>query len=99
MKYTAPSPEELQRLKDETKLKSHEMAELFGLSSGRHWRSYTESNRPRTISAQTLFFGIARRELDPATLELVLTAMRAVGATIDLDTPTDSPEPDGEPQP
>lgn len=92
MKYTAPSAEELQRLKDELGLSSAQMAKLFGLSSGRHWRGYTETGATRQISAQTLFFGLARDELDAAAIDRVLERMRRAGATIELDTP-------GEPQP
>jgi hypothetical protein len=93
MKYTAPSAEELQRLKDELGLSSAQMAKLFGLSSGRHWRGYTETGeKRRDISAQTLFFGLARDELDAAAIARVLERMRQAGATIELDTP-------GEPQP
>lgn len=88
MKYTPPSPASLQRLKDELGKSSVKMAELFGLSSGRHWRSYTGDINPRTISAQTLFFGIAQLELDPKTMARVLQRMREAGAEIDL-----SPEP------
>ncbi len=86
MKYKAPSAEELQRLKDELGLSSAQMAKLFGLSSGRHWRGYTETNKPRSISAQTLFFGLARKELGAEAIARVLERMRQAGATIDLDT-------------
>ncbi|TCK43971.1 hypothetical protein B0G84_2319 [Paraburkholderia sp. BL8N3] len=84
MTYNPPSPEELQRLKDELGLSSAQMADLFGLSSGRHWRSYTEKGNPRSISAQTLFFGLARLELSDAELTRVTARMRRVGASIDL---------------
>ncbi|MFM0351446.1 response regulator [Paraburkholderia sp. RL17-347-BIC-D] len=86
MKYTPPSPEELQHLKDELGFTSLQMAELFGLSSGRHWRSYTEQNNPRSIGAQTLFFGLSRLELDEATIARVLKRMRQAGAHVDLAT-------------
>lgn len=92
MKYTAPSAEELQHLKDELGLSSAQMAKLFGLSSGRHWRGYTETNATRQISAQTLFFGLAQDELDAEAISRVLERMRRAGATIELDTT-------GEPQP
>ncbi|SDR37781.1 hypothetical protein SAMN05443245_5265 [Paraburkholderia fungorum] len=93
MKYKAPSAEELQRLKDELGLSSAQMAKLFGLSSGRHWRGYTEAGeKRRDIGAQTLFFGLARIELGAEAIDRVLERMRQAGATIDLDT-------NGEPQP
>ena len=88
MKYKAPSAEELQRLKDELGLSSAQMAKLFGLSSGRHWRGYTQTGpeKPRQISAQTLFFGLARDELSAEAIERILARMRQAGATIDLDS-------------
>lgn len=84
MKYTPPTPQDLQRLKDELGLSSVQMAELFGLSSGRHWRSYTGGTDIRSVSAPTLFFAAARLELDEATIARVLERMRQAGASIDL---------------
>ena len=92
MKYKAPSAEELQRLKDELGLSSAQMAKLFGLSSGRHWRGYTETGATRQISAQTLFFGLARDELSAEAIERILARMRQAGATIDLDTAGEPPQ-------
>ena len=95
MKYKAPSAEELQRLKDELGLSSAQMAKLFGLSSGRHWRGYTETGATRQISAQTLFFGLARDELSAEAIERILARMRQAGATIDLDTAGEPPQSRG----
>jgi hypothetical protein len=92
MKYTAPSAEDLQRLKDELGLSSAQMAKLFGLSSGRHWRGYTQTGERREISAQTLFFGLAQRELGAEAIARVLERMRQAGATIDLDTAGEPPQ-------
>ena len=92
MKYTPPTPQDLQRLKDDLGLSSVQMAELFGLSSGRHWRSYTGGTDIRSVSAPTLFFAAARLELDEQTIARVLERMRRLGAHIDL-------APDGEQQP
>lgn len=93
MKYTPPSPEDLQRLKDELGLSSADMAELFGLSSGRHWRSYTGGQDLRHVSAQNLFFAMARLELDQATIDRILARMRQAGAVIDFsDVASSSPE-------
>lgn len=97
MLYQPPSPEDLARLKEELKLSSAEMAKLFGLSGGRHWRKYTGGPEPQSISPLPLFFAMAQLELDPATLERVLQRMRRAGAKIDLNV--DCPEPDGEQQP
>ncbi|WP_296650431.1 XRE family transcriptional regulator [Paraburkholderia sp.] len=87
MNYTPPTPESLQRLKDALGFSSVQMAELFGLSSGRHWRSYTGGADIRSVSASTLFFAMARLKLSPETIEQVLSAMRELGATIELEAP------------
>ncbi|NYH21372.1 XRE family transcriptional regulator [Paraburkholderia bryophila] len=84
MQYHPPSPEDLARLKDELGLSSAQMAELFGLSGGRHWRKYTGGAEPQGISPLPLFFAAARLELDETTIERVLQRMRRVGAAIDL---------------
>lgn len=97
MLYLPPSPEDLARLKEELGLSSAQMANLFGLSGGRHWRKYTGGEQPQPISPLPLFFAAARMELDEKTIEKVLQRMRHIGATIDLNA--DSPAPDGEQQP
>lgn len=97
MLYTPPTPEDLAHLKDELGFSSAQMAKLFGLSGGRHWRKYTGGEQPQAISPLPLFFAMAQLELDAKTIERVLQRMRRVGASIDLDA--DSPAPDGEPQP
>jgi hypothetical protein len=94
MLYQPPPPEELARLKDELGLSSAQMAKLFGLSGGRHWRKYTGGPEPQGISPQVLFFAMAQLELDKDTIERVLQRMRHIGATIDLNA--DSPAQDGE---
>lgn len=91
MLYHPPSPEDLARLKEELGLSSAQMAKLFGLSGGRHWRKYTGGEPPQPISPLPLFFAAARLELDAETIDRVLQRMRAIGATIDLDA-------DGDPQ-
>lgn len=85
MKYTPPSPEDLQRLKDELKLSSASMAELFGLSGGRHWRLYTGGQDIRSVSMQTLFYAMAQLELDRASIARILDRMRRAGAIIDTN--------------
>jgi hypothetical protein len=86
MQYQPPPPEELARLKDELGLSSAQMAKLFGLSGGRHWRKYTGGEEPQGISPQVLFFAMARLELDAATVARVLERMRKLGAVIDLES-------------
>ncbi|MCP1120495.1 XRE family transcriptional regulator [Robbsia andropogonis] len=87
MEYIPPTPADLEQLKQTLKLSSAQMANLFGVQSGRQWRKYTGGETPREISPHILFFAMARLELDTDTLNRILDRMRAVGATIDLDQP------------
>jgi len=90
MNYEPPIPEDLERLKDELGKSSGEMAELFGLASGRQWRRYlsTDENNKRDMGMHMLFFAMARLELNPEDIERVLARMRKVGATVDLSGTT-----------
>lgn len=99
MQYTPPTPEQLERLKQELNLSSAQMAELFGVQGGRQWRKYTGGESPRELSPHILFFAAARLALIPGEIELVLDKMRDMGARIDLTRSSDSPALDGEPQP
>lgn len=80
--YSPPTPLQLAELKRELGLSSSQMADLFGVSDGRQWRKY--SGGEREISAQNLFFAMARLELDEKTINRVLDRMRELGATIEL---------------
>jgi hypothetical protein len=86
MNYEPPIPEDLERLKDELGKSSGEMAELFGLASGRQWRRYlsTDENNRRDMGMHMLFFAMARLVLPPEDIERVLKRMRKVGASVDL---------------
>ncbi|ENZ79642.1 MULTISPECIES: hypothetical protein [Ralstonia] len=86
MLYSPPSAEALAKLKSELNLSNSQMAGLFGVSDARQWRKYTGDERK--LSAQLLFFAMARLELDAETIERVLNRMREAGATIDLDSPS-----------
>lgn len=97
MRYTPPPPEDLERLKEQLGYSSTQMAELFGIATGRQWRRYTsQSTDPqnrRDMGMHMLFYAMARLELDEATIERVLDRMRQTGAHVDLSAP------DGEQQP
>ncbi|GAA0808899.1 XRE family transcriptional regulator [Cupriavidus gilardii] len=82
--YSAPTPAQLALFKQELGLSSTQMAELFGISEGRQWRKYTGGDRD--ISLQMLFFGLARLELDEATIERIFDRMRKVGAIVDVES-------------
>ncbi|MDR5765053.1 XRE family transcriptional regulator [Caballeronia sp. LZ028] len=84
MKYTPPSTSDLARLKADLRMTGKQIAELFGLAGDQQWRKYTGGHEPRQMSAQMLFFAMARLELDEQTLQAILDRMRAAGAQIDL---------------
>ena len=84
MRYTAPTTDDLQRLKSDLGLTGEQMAALFGVAGGQQWRKYTGGAQPREMAPQMLFFGAARLALAPDELERVLTQMRAIGAEIDI---------------
>lgn len=92
MRYIPPTPQDLERLKQELKLSSAQMAELFGVQGGRQWRKYTGGETPREISPHILFFAMARLELDDASIERVLDRMRQAGAHVDLSAPAGEQE-------
>ena len=86
MHYDPPTPEQLEELKTILGKSSGEMAELFGLASGRQWRRYlsTDENNKRDMGVHMLFFAMARLELDEGSVERVLERMRKAGASVDL---------------
>jgi len=90
MTYKPPRPEDLERLKNELGKSSGEMAELFGLASGKQWRRYlsTNENNKRDMGMHMLFFAMARLVLPPEDIERVLERMRKVGVTVDLSETT-----------
>lgn len=95
MRYTAPTADDVERLKKELGLDGTQMANLFGVADPRAFRRYTskspiEKNR-REISAYMLFFAMARLELSDESINRILERMRKAGASIELA--------DGEPQP
>jgi len=92
MHYEPPTPAKLDALKQELGLSSSQMAELFGISTGRAWRRYAsevEANQ-RDMGMHMLFFAMARLELSAEAIERILARMRQAGATIDLDIAGDS---------
>ncbi|MBU66459.1 MAG: transcriptional regulator [Cupriavidus sp.] len=84
MRYTPPTPADLQRLKSELGRTGEQMADLFGVAGGQQWRKYTGGAQPREMAPQMLFFGAARIALSDEELERVLARMREIGAEIDI---------------
>ena len=85
MKYTAPTAEDFQRLKNQLGRTGEQMAELFGVAGGQQWRKYTGGAEPREMSPQMLFFGAARLALTHDEFDRVLEKMRQIGAEILVD--------------
>ncbi|RQV69821.1 XRE family transcriptional regulator [Burkholderia cenocepacia] len=87
MQYLPPTAEDMERLKQALGKSSTEMAELFGVTTGRQWRKYmaADASNSRDMGMHMLFFAMARLELDTETFDRIVNRMRAVGATIELD--------------
>ncbi len=83
--YCAPSPQDLQRLKDELGYSGSEMAELASVSGGQQWRKYTGGSEPRELNMHVLFFMAARLALDPDQLQAIANKMQDIGAQVDTD--------------
>lgn len=88
MKYTPPTPDDLDRLKEELGYSSSQMADLFGVATGRQFRRYTSKSEDtmnkRDMGMHMLFFAMARLQLSPEEIEVIVKRMRAAGATVDL---------------
>ncbi|GAB7125536.1 hypothetical protein JCM19000A_00430 [Silvimonas sp. JCM 19000] len=81
--YVAPSPADLQALKEKLGFTGEQMAEMAGLAGNNQWRKYTGGNSPREMSQHMLFYMAALSVLPDQQLEDVLQAMRSIGATFD----------------
>jgi hypothetical protein len=97
MHYTPPTPEDLDRLKDELGYSSAQMADLFGVANGRQWRRYTSKSdglaNHRDMGLHMLFFAMARLQLSPEVIEAIVQRMRSAGAAVDLSVPDGDPQP------
>ncbi|NUU66606.1 XRE family transcriptional regulator [Enterobacteriaceae bacterium BIT-l23] len=80
--YASPSPDDLNRLKDELGYTGSQMADLTGVASNSQWRKYTGGESPRAMSPHILFYMAAQLTLGPKELKLVLDKMQDIGATI-----------------
>jgi hypothetical protein len=96
MKYIPPTPDDLDRLKEELGYSSSQMADLFGVATGRQFRRYTsksdDTTNKRDMGMHMLFFAMARLQLSPREVEDIVKRMRAVGATVDLSAQGGAPE-------
>lgn len=80
--YVPPSPEELNKLKEELGYTGTQMADLAGVASNSQWRKYTGGESPRAVSPHILFFMAAQLSLTPDELNKILNKMKIIGAEI-----------------
>lgn len=98
MLFRSPTVAQMKQWKARLGFSGMKMANILGLKTSRRWRDYADENKPNGIPPANLFMGAALVTLPRKEIERVLAAMREIGATIDLDAESDSPEPDGEPE-
>jgi len=91
--YRAPSPRDLQLLKEHFGLTAYEMARLFAVQP-EQWRKHTGGQSPREISVTRAFFMAAFQVLDDAQIERIVAYMASFGAVWNTDAePPDRPQP------
>lgn len=86
MKYTAPTQEQLRKLKDQLGLTGDQMAQVFGLASGVQWRKYScGSQHLRDLPLQRAFYMAALQVLTNDEIERVRVYMASFGAKWERD--------------
>ncbi|MPQ51946.1 XRE family transcriptional regulator [Citrobacter telavivensis] len=80
--YTPPTPDDLNRLKEQLGYTGTQMADLAGVASNSQWRKYTGGESPRAMSPHILFFMAAQLALSDEDVAAVLEKMREIGAEI-----------------
>lgn len=82
--YTAPSAEDIQRLKDSLGYSGRQMADLASVSGGQQWRKYTGGAAVREINLHMLFFIAARLALTQEEIATIVRKMQEIGAQLDV---------------
>ncbi|MEJ8821544.1 XRE family transcriptional regulator [Variovorax humicola] len=91
--YRAPTPKDLQDLKEQFGLTAYEMARLFAVQP-EQWRKHTGGQAPREISVTRAFFMAAFQVLSDDEIERVVAYMASFGARWNMDAePPPRPEP------
>jgi hypothetical protein len=88
MKYQPPSSEALRRLKERLAYTNGQMADLFGVSTGRQFHKYLSDEDKREMGFHVLMYGAMQLALMAgpiANIDQVLDAARSMDATIELD--------------
>lgn len=99
MLFRSPTVAQMKQWKERLGYSGTQMARILGLKSARRWRDYADENKPQGIPPANLFMAAALVTLPQREIDRVLTTMREVGASIDLDASAESLAPDGDPQP
>lgn len=86
--YEAPTPDDLQALKNELNYTGAKMADLAGVFSSAQWRKYTNNINQRKMAPQMLFYLAAQLALTPEELDRIIKKMVEIGARINHE-----PEP------
>ncbi|MDN7875459.1 MULTISPECIES: XRE family transcriptional regulator [Burkholderia cepacia complex] len=90
MNYQPPSSETLRQLKERLGYTNGQMADLFGVSTGRQFHKYLSDEDKREMGFHVLMYGamqLALRTGPIASVDQVFDAARSIGATIELDKP------------
>ncbi|MDM0053362.1 hypothetical protein [Variovorax sp. J22R115] len=82
--YHAPTPRDLQVLKEQFGLTAYEMARLFAVQP-EQWRKHTGGQSPREISVTRAFFMAAFQVLSDEEIERVVAYMASFGARWNMD--------------
>lgn len=81
--YTAPTTDDLVRLKEQLGFTGNQMADLAMLAGNSQWRKYTGGSSPRSISPHMLFFIAAQLTLSDDELKKIIDKMIDIGAIIE----------------
>ena len=82
--YRAPTPRDLQVLKEHFGLTAYDMARLFAVQP-EQWRKHTGGKLPREISVTRAFFMAAFQVLGDEEIERIVAYMASFGAVWNTD--------------
>ncbi len=97
IRYIPPTVQGLRAQQERLQKTGTQMADMYGLAGNNQWRKYTTGKEPRPMSLPMLFLAGALQNRTATVEEVFEWCRRETGATIELDAPSASPVPDGEP--
>ncbi|EPB1814026.1 XRE family transcriptional regulator [Escherichia coli] len=80
--YIPPTPDDLNRFKEQLGYTGTQMADLAGVASNSQWRKYTGGESPRAMSPHILFFMASQLVLSEEDIKKVVSKMIDIGAEI-----------------